>query len=176
MSNGAVVIHKVWRSEIVRVVIFFVLCIAAVLLSRYFPRSIITGELIRWGETRIDLDLPLFALMPMVAFGDLIARVYDVRYTLDEHGIEGREGIVSLSQSIIRLRYEDIRMVEFDQSLIERALDIGDLQVGTASSAEVELIMRGIASPREVQLMIQRERERRMAAASTSAGLERVHA
>lgn len=176
MAEGAIIVHKVWRSEIVRVGIFFILCVAAVFLSHYFPRSIITGELFRWGETRIDLDLPLFALMPVIAFGDLIARVYDVRYTLDQHGIEGREGIVSLSQSIIRLRYEDIRMVEFEQSLLERALDIGDLEIGTASSANVELTMRGIAAPREVQLMIQRERERRASLGNPDSGLERVHA
>lgn len=160
-APGVVVIHKVWRSEVERMAIFFVLCIAAIFLSNYFPASIIRGELLTIGDTRADLNLPLFALMPLVALGDLIARVYDVRYTLDSRGIEAREGIISLSQRIIRLRYEDVRMVEFDQSLLERFLDVGDLQVGTAASSEVEMEMKGVSAPREIQQMIQNERDRR---------------
>ncbi len=160
-GGTAIVIHKVWRSEVVRIGIFFALCIAAIVLSSFFPRSIIRGELLTLGDTRMDLDLPLFALMPVVAMMDLIARVYDVRYVLDGEGLEAREGIISLSQSITRIRYEDVRLVEFDQSLMERFLDIGELQVGTAASSDIEVIMRGIACPREVQKLIQNERDRR---------------
>lgn len=160
-DGNAIVVHKVWRSEIVRITLLLVLCVAAVVLSHYFPSSVIRGELITLGDTRFELDLPLFALMPVVALMDLIARIYDVKYLLDGEGIEARDGIISLSQKIIRLRYEDVRMVEFDQSLLERFLDIGDLQVGTAASANVEVIMKGIAAPREVQRLIQNERDRR---------------
>ncbi|MBN8547982.1 MAG: PH domain-containing protein [Deltaproteobacteria bacterium] len=161
MNSQRIVVHKVWRSEIERIVVLFVLCIAAVALSHHFPSSTIRGELFTLGETRIDLNLPLFALMPVVALGDLLARIYDVLYVLDGQGIEAREGIISLNQRIITLRYEDVRMVEFDQSLIERFLDVGTLQVGTAASSEVELEMKGVAAPREIQQMIQSERDKR---------------
>lgn len=161
MPTAVIVIHKVWRSEVERICVLLILCIAAVALSNYFPASVIKGELISLGDSRFDLNLPLFALMPVIAMGDLIARIYDVRYTLDARGIEAREGIISLSQRIIRLRYEDVRMVEFDQSLLERFLDVGDLQVGTAASSEVEMVMQGVAAPREIQQMIQNERDRR---------------
>lgn len=160
MGDGKhVIIHKVWRSEIERVVILLLLCMAAVILSRYFPNTIIVGELITLGDTRYDLSLPLFALMPVIAFMDLIARVYDVRYILDSRGIESREGIVSFSQRISRIRFEDIRLVEFDQTLLERFLEVGDIQIGTAATGGVEIFMEGIEAPREVQAMIQAERD-----------------
>lgn len=177
MASGAIVIHKVWRSEVTRIGILLLLCVAAVILSQWFPHSVIQGEVISWGDKRLDLNLPLFALMPVIALGDLIARIYDVRYTLDAEGIEARIGIISLSQRIIRLRYEDVRLVEFDQSLMERALDIGEVQIGTAASAEVEMRMYGVSSPREIQKMIQGERDkRRLTDPETEKNLERAQA
>ncbi|MBX7144682.1 MAG: PH domain-containing protein [Oligoflexia bacterium] len=154
-----VVIHKVWRSEIERVVVLLLLCVASVILSHYFPGTIITGELITIDHTQFDLKLPLFSLMPVVAFMDLIARVYDVRYVLDARGIESREGIVSFSQRISRVRFEDIRLVEFDQTLLERFLEVGDIKIGTAATGDVEIFMEGIEAPKEVQAMIQAERD-----------------
>jgi uncharacterized membrane protein YdbT with pleckstrin-like domain len=177
MEKGAIIIRKVWRSEIERLSILAILCVAAIALSHYFPKSIISGELISFGDTQLFLNLPLFALMPVVALGDVVARVYNVCYTLDSQGIEAREGIISLSQRIVRLRYEDVRMVEFDQSLIERFLDVGNVQVGTAASSEVELDMAGVAAPREVQQMIQNERDkRRMVESKPETNLQRAQA
>lgn len=148
-------------------VVFFILCIAAVLLSSYFPGSKIVGEIITIGDKRIMMTLPLFALMPLVAFGDLIARIYDVRFTLSADGIEARVGIVSLSQSVTRIRFEDIRLIEVDQSLLERLLDVGNVLIGTAATDSIEVYMEGMVAPGEIQRMVQAERDKRQQLATT---------
>ena len=59
------------------------------------------------------------------------------------------------------MRYEDIRSIETDSSLLERIFDVGSVLISTASTAAVEVPFEGVAAPAEVRDMLQRERETR---------------
>jgi hypothetical protein len=52
--------------------------------------------------------------------------------------------------------------------LLDRILNVGDLQIGTAATSGVEMVLSGIAAPYEVQDMMQKERDGRQR------GLERT--
>ncbi len=157
MNMGQVVIPKVWRSEIPRLLVFALTAAGSVILTRQFPKSIITGELFSLGNSSIYLSLPLFWLVPAGVLGNAILRIYNVRYILDDRGLESRVGIVSLKQSITRIRFEDIRSIETDQTLFERIIDVGKVLMGTAASGGIEMTFEGVASPQEVQKIIQLE-------------------
>lgn len=161
MANGEIVIPKTWRSEMVRVVIFLILCITSVLLSKAFPGSVIRGRLLTVFGHTLYLSLPLFWLIPFGALVDVCVRIFNVRYVVDAQGIEARQGILSLNQTITRVRYEDVRSVEIDQSLLDRILNIGVVAISTAGTDGVEVVFQGVAAPREIQLMLQAERDRR---------------
>jgi uncharacterized membrane protein YdbT with pleckstrin-like domain len=139
----------------------FVLCMLSVVLSRQFPGSVMSGEVFRLGSFRLMLSLPLFWLMPLLAFVATASRIYNVRYVIDTRGVEARVGILSLNQRITRVRYEDIRSVETDQTLLGRLLDYGVLEISTAASDAVEVSLEGIAAPKEIQDLLQKEREAR---------------
>lgn len=162
MGKKGVVIPKVWRSELGRLAVYILLSIASVVLSRQFPGSIIYGELITVGSTRVDLGLPLFWLFPVFALMELLFRIYNVRYEVNTRFIEARIGRLSFHQRLVRIRYEDIRGVETSQTLLERFLDIGDVFVGSAATDGMEVKISGIAAPLEVQDMIQSERDKRI--------------
>lgn len=162
MAGRYVVIRKVWRSELALLAAFVLLSIASVMLSKEFPASIIRGELLQLGSSHLVLDLPLLWLLPVSALGLAIQRIYNVRYTMDANGIQTKVGIISLKQTITRIRFEDVRSVETHQSLLERLLDIGSVGVGTAAEAGIEVEMFGIAAPYAVQQLVQKERERRL--------------
>jgi len=155
------VIPKVWRSEIRGVLVFFLLCGVSVYLSRQFPGTVIRGDVITLFGKVLVLDLPIFWLMPFCTFLNLCYRIYNVRYVVNTRFIEARIGILSLKQRLTRVRYEDVRSIESDQTLVERFFNIGNVQIGTAASGEVEVVLEGIDSPREVQEMIQNERDKR---------------
>lgn len=163
MDEGRIEIPKVWRSEFSGLVVFLIFCVGSVVLSHVFPGSIITGKLFRLGGDRtLYLSLPLYWL---VAFGwitILIVRMYNVRYVADGRGIEAYEGILSLRQRVTKVRYEDVRSIEFDQSLMERLLDVGEVEVGTAGLSGIEMMLSGVSSPKAVQDFIQNERDRRL--------------
>ena len=164
MEPGAVVIPKVWRSELGALVVFFILCIASVVVSQQFPQTVIRGELFRLGGFRVNLSLPAMWLMPASALIYMVLRIYNVRYLADSRGLEAIYGIFSLNQKIARIRYEDIRSVETEQTIVGRMLDVGDVEIGTAATAGVEVVLGGIGAPREVQEMIQAERDKRQRA------------
>ena len=161
MSERALIIPKVWRSEAKILGVFLAVSLISIILSHQFPGSIITGQVIALGDYALELSLPLFWLAPLVVLMLAIARLYDVRYQIDDMGLECRVGILSLHQHIVRIRYEDVRSVELEQTLFDRLLDTGDVYISTAANAGVEVVFSGVSAPKEVQEMIQRERDRR---------------
>lgn len=161
MAKGEIVIRKVWRSELKRVIVFFVLCGGSIAFSRLLPASVIRGVLFRYGDTTVYLALPLFWLVPFCFLSLLLVKIYDCRYLISSRGIEAREGILSLNQTVTRVRYEDIRGVETVQSIWDRVLDVGKLEISTSATGGVEIAMHGVASPKEIQDVLIGERDRR---------------
>ena len=157
-----IVIPKTWRSELGRFLVFLVLSVAAVFGSRYFPRTVIHGPLFSVGDRMVMLSIPLLWFVPFGVLLSAIGRIYNVRYSIDQRGIESRTGIVSLNQSIVRIRFEDIRSIETEQSIMQRVLNIGLVEMGTAASQGLEMVFEGVGSPVEVQKMIQHERDERV--------------
>lgn len=165
MRSNHIVIAKTWRSEISSVVVFLVLSALSVFLTRLFPSTLITGKVVSAFGYSLVLSLPLFWLIPLMAAGSIIYRIYNVRFLMDSRGIEAKVGILALNQRITRIRFEDIRSVETQQSMLERALNIGNVEIGTAATGDVEVTLQGVAAPTEVQEMIQAERDRRQSIA-----------
>ena len=159
--NSTVVVSKTWRSEWILLVLFVASSLLSPILSHKFSWSLITGELFSYGDRTVILTLPLFWLVPFVVLSLILFRIYDVRFSVDSKGIESRVGILGFNQRIVRVRYEDVRSVEIDQTLLERFLDIGNLAIGTAATSGIEIYFEGVAAPAEVQQMIQSERDRR---------------
>lgn len=164
MIRSELVIPKVWRSELKGVCLFLFCSVLSVFLSATFPGSIITGKLFAIGSVTLVLSLPLFWFIPFITILFTIIRIYNVRYVIDSRGIESKTGILSMHQRITRVRYEDIRSIELEQTLLERMMDIGDVEISTAATGAVEIIFQGIAAPQEVQDMLQRERDSRQRA------------
>jgi uncharacterized membrane protein YdbT with pleckstrin-like domain len=158
-SRKELVVPKVWRSEWQLLLGFVLLCVASVVFSNRFPESILSGPIFSFAGFTILLELPLFWLLPLSALGAALLRIYNVRYTLDQRGIQSRVGI--FSRRIMRLRFEDVRSVEIAQSLVDRFFNIGTVYISTASTELVELHFSGIGAPLEVQRMIECERDRR---------------
>ena len=133
---------------------------ASVFLTKHFPQYTISGLVLNLENFQLTLTLPLFWLMPLFVFMLGALRVYDVRYIIDSRGLEARVGILRLNQRIVRVLYNDIRSAETAQSVLDRILNIGDVEIGTAATSNIEVVFAGVAAPQELQHIIQRERDR----------------
>ena len=170
-ANGEVVIPKVWRSELRLIFIFIVTSIASVAGSHYFPLSVVSGNVISFGAWRIEMQLPLLWTVPLSTILLAIFRIYNVRYVLTSRGLDCYDWVLG-PQRVMTIRYEDIRSLETEQSIIGRMLDVGNILIGTAAQSSVEVIFKGVASPAEVLFLIQRERDRRHELDNTSYQLQ----
>ncbi len=154
--------YPTWRSQTILLVTYAMLCVLSIVGSRYLTVLVIKGRLLSIGAADLYLHLPLLALVPAFVLSKILINVYDAKYIIDEMGVEAQVGLVSLSLRQPRLRYEDIRGVEPNQTIVERLLGIGSLLIGSAMTQDVEIVMEGIANPRAVQRLINGERERRL--------------
>ena len=138
------------------------LCILSIWGSRAIEASVIAGKLFSIGNTTFFLYLPLLSLIPGFLLGKILINIYDAKYIIDSRGVEAQIGLVSMSLRQPRLRWEDIRGVEPNQTIWERMLGIGSVLIGSAMTQDVEIIMEGVANPRAIQLLIGGERDRRI--------------
>ena len=162
------VIPKVWRSELKLLSAFVFFSIVSVVVANKFSRYILLfpdAPLFNIGGVEVRATLPLVWFVPFISLCIAAFRIYDVRYSMDASGIEAREGILSLRQSITRVRYEDIRSVQTEHSLLDRLLDTGQVEISTAASGTTEVTLKGIAAPDEVRKIIELERDARQKAA-----------
>lgn len=160
--------YPTWRSQTLLLIGFVVLCIVGVIASRMIPALVMAGHLFSIGDTTYYLHLPLLILLPGALLGKILVNIYDAKYIIDERGVEAQIGLVSLSLRQPRLRWEDIRGVEPNQTIWERLLGIGSVLIGSAMTQDVEIVMSGVANPRAIQLLIGGERDRRLRELQTS--------
>jgi uncharacterized membrane protein YdbT with pleckstrin-like domain len=165
-----IVLFRSWRSECWLLIVFFVTSVLSPVLSSKLTWTVIHGPLFSWGATRVFLALPLFWLIPATVLSLALYRVYNVKYVIDDKGVECWSGILALKQRITRVRFDDIRGVETDQSILGRVLNFGDVELGTAGTGQIEAILRGIVSPKTIQELIQDARDRHQSERSRGDG------
>lgn len=156
-----IIINKAWRSEIKLLIGFFMSVGLTLFLSDYLPGLVINGSLFSLGDNSVNLSLPLLWFIPAAFLAKALFNIYNVQYSISADGVESREGIITIAQSIMKIRFEDIRSVELDQHLLARTLNFGNISLGTAALGRVEIVLKDIASPAEVQELIENERDRR---------------
>ncbi len=154
--------YPTWRSQLLNLCGFAGLCVFCILGSHYIPYMVIPGKLFSVFGHTVMLHLPVLILFPGFMLGRILVNIYDAKFIIDESGVEAQIGLVSFNLRQPRLRWEDIRGSEPQQTIWERLLGIGSVLVGSAMTQDVEIVMSGVANPRAIQLLIQGERDRRL--------------
>lgn len=154
--------YPTWRSQLMNLVLLLLLFILTVVVSRYIPALVVAGSLFKIAGTTFYLYLPILILLPGAMLGKILINMYDAKYIIDEQGVEAQIGLVSMNLRQPKLRWEDIRGVEPNQTIWERLLGIGSVLIGSAMTQDVEIVMTGVANPRAIQLLIGGERDRKL--------------
>jgi len=162
--------YPTWRSRLGSLILFFVLAIAAIRFSYEFTSLVVHGELFTIGDTSFIMSMPVLMFIPGYVLARVLLFMYNARYIIDERGAEAQVGLVALRLRQIRLKYEDIRGVRTDQSILDRILNVGTIEIGSAMTGEIEIRMVGVDNPRAVQILICKERDKRLKIISGSIG------
>jgi len=159
-TSVRVVLHPAFRSQYKLIILFLITSYASIVGSKLLPFTVVHGELIRFDRFRYFLDLPLLWFLPAFFLGKTLFNIYNVAYIFFGRGIESRDGILSLQTRVTRIRFEDVRVIEVHQSIFQRILGIGQVDIGTAATAEVEIMMYGVLRPSLIQEVTIAERDR----------------
>ncbi len=92
-----------------------------------------------------------FFLISLLAFLSLslfvICKLNNTRFELRQRCVRYMVGRFSLKQDVIEINYQDIGWVRVSQSLFERALNVGTIEIGAAHSHIPEISVRGRFEP-----------------------------
>lgn len=103
-------------------------------------------------------NLRVVYVVIVVVFVYLIAMViyrrYSWAYTINGETIESREGLIARKVSSIRVR--DLRNLIVKQSLWQRLVGVGDVELSSAGGSGIEVSFRGVSDPLQVKSLAQR--------------------
>lgn len=139
--------------------------IRPVVFRRHFFGTVLFAVLALVGVVGIVAGLAGFAILQVpsivvivVSIGLLVLGGYFLSrwylasrmhsLTLTNERLIYKHGIIKRASS--ELRYEDIRNLKLDQSLVERLLNFGDLALSSSGQDEMEIIINDIPNPTEV--------------------------
>lgn len=77
-------------------------------------------------------------------------------FVVTDKRVVAKTGVFSVNMSEVRI--EDVRGVNLSQSLWQRIIDAGTVFVGTAATGGAEIVMNGIASPKQVVASVNAQR------------------
>jgi uncharacterized membrane protein YdbT with pleckstrin-like domain len=133
--------HPSWRS----IIAFYIKGLFVVLIAA-FVVGIVTK--ITGGGT----DGGLVALVAVigvavVVLAGFIKRI-TVHYTITTRRLHIKRGIIS--REIQETRLERVQNVNYDQSVLQRLLQVGDVDFDTAAGDDFNFVFAGVANPDEV--------------------------
>jgi uncharacterized membrane protein YdbT with pleckstrin-like domain len=133
--------HPSWRS----IIGFYLKGLLAVLVVAFLV-GLITN--IADGDTNTGLVVLVAVIgVAIVILAGFIKRV-TTHYTITTRRLHIKRGIIS--RDIQETRLERVQNVNYSQSLLERMLQVGDVDFDTAAGDDYNFIFVGVADPAEV--------------------------
>jgi len=119
-------------------------------------------------------------LTGVVAMIALALRIYiklnNSKFEIRSKCVRHMAGRYSLQQEVIEINYRDIGWVRVSQSILERLMDIGTIEIGAAHSHLPEISIDGRANPHKYANMIHRRlAKHKKIEVSLTDGAETVH-
>jgi uncharacterized membrane protein YdbT with pleckstrin-like domain len=133
--------HPSWRS----IISFYIKGLLAVLVVAFLV-GLITN--IADGDTNTGLVVLVAVIgVAIVILAGFIKRV-TTHYTITTRRLHIKRGIIA--RDIQETRLERVQNVNYNQSLLERVLQVGDVDFDTAAGDDYNFIFVGVADPAEV--------------------------
>jgi uncharacterized membrane protein YdbT with pleckstrin-like domain len=139
--------HPSWRS----IIAFYIKWLFVVLIAAFVVGIVtnITGD---------DTDAGLVALVAVVGVAVVVLAGFvqriTVHYTITTRRLHIKRGIIS--REIQETRLERVQNVNYDQSILQRLLQVGDVDFDTAAGDDYNFIFAGVANPDEVVEQVDR--------------------
>ena len=111
---------------------------------------------VSWTTRFIEILVPL--VIGLLIFLYWWIQVKGTTLTLTTERTSCRRGI--LGKSVTEVWHQDIRNVQFDQTLLQRILNVGSIGISSAGQNEVEVNVSGVPHPDKIKRLIDEHRRR----------------
>ena len=119
-----------------------------------FVLSLLGVWLFREGSLPVGPSWIALVLVPvgaLVAVWAYLSR-WSTRYVFTTKAVYEKRGV--LSRTVTQIRFDRVQNTAFEQSLVERGLSYGDIEVYTAGTGGVNLSLRDVPDPKRVNALV----------------------
>ncbi len=96
----------------------------------------------------LAFGLPIIVLCVIIAYRHL-----SWHFSIENGVIESRHGLIA--REVRSVRVEDVRSINVKQTVLQRLLNLGDIEFSSAASNDAEVVFAGVSSPLKVKDKIQ---------------------
>jgi uncharacterized membrane protein YdbT with pleckstrin-like domain len=139
--------HPSWRS----IIAFYVKGLLLVLIAA-FAVGLVTGITDDGTDANLVILVAVIGVAVVVLAG-FIKRI-TTHYTITTRRLHIKRGIIA--REIQETRLERVQNVNYNQSLLQRLLQVGDVDFDTAAGDDYNSIFAGVANPDEVVEQVDR--------------------
>ncbi|MDS0258064.1 PH domain-containing protein [Haloarcula sp. S1CR25-12] len=107
-----------------------------------------------YGAYLTGIPLILFFGLGLVILGGAYLNRQNTDYVVTDKSVYKKTGI--LSRSVSEVEYEKVQNTSFSVGVVGRYFDYGNVDISTAGGSGVEMTLRGVSSPQDVQKRLSR--------------------
>jgi membrane protein YdbS with pleckstrin-like domain len=107
----------------------------------------------------VTLNVQAYLIVSALAVVPLLMALwnrYSMKVFVDEQQVEISEGILSVVRNSIYCA--DVRTTATRQTLLQRIVGIGTVEVGSAGTGRVEIVAKGVPQPRKLEKIIEEQK------------------
>lgn len=146
-----IIIHQSWRNQIGTLFVFVLVLALTTYATVLYPDF--TTVPLDFGET--EIDFPLLNILPLILICRAAYVIYNERFVLTPDYLIHVTGRLAWRGRSSRLDYTKIQELEIEETLLQRALAVGDLKIIPMAGTDSNSIrLRGVGAPRAVKDVI----------------------
>lgn len=134
--------QRSWRSVLPQLLLAILILVFGLYITAYIDESVLVIPIFE----EFSLRLPIFLLLFLFVLIRPVVQIYDSYCELSEHHLRIVRGRLSIWRRNQEFAFEDLLGVQVSQSIIDRILGVGRIEVGSKTSA-IQISMSGIKNP-----------------------------
>jgi uncharacterized membrane protein YdbT with pleckstrin-like domain len=114
-----------------------------------------------WRAQPIGFILCLI-LIPVLGLGLLILLLWWLECRATELRVTNVRTILRrglLSKRTVEVRHKDVRVLQVSQGIFQRLMGTGDVSIGSAGTAGLEIVVKGLMNPEDIATLIRNRQD-----------------
>ena len=114
-----------------------------------------------WRAQPVGFILCLI-LIPVLGLGLLILLLWWLECRATELRVTNVRTILRrglLSKRTVEVRHKDVRVLQVSQGIFQRLMGTGDVSIGSAGTAGLEIVVKGLMNPEDIATLIRNRQD-----------------